>query len=108
MFNLDIQCNSVKKHVLTNIKMYSNQMIICILCIISSAWGQHYEKGGMCAPYGGKICKNYRGGRQVWFPSTGGLNNEQITIGLWEEMISTLKEPCKSAAKVGPYTLLPH
>jgi muscle, skeletal, receptor tyrosine kinase len=60
---------------------------------------------GYCAPYNGKVCKNYlNGSGLVWFnishDNSGGWLNEQITAGLWEEMIENLKEPCRSAAEV--------
>lgn len=51
-----------------------------------------------CGPYNGKICKNYSFG-YVWYNQTGGLENEKITTALWKEMISTLKEPCRSRAE---------
>ncbi|KAF7996669.1 hypothetical protein HCN44_002315 [Aphidius gifuensis] len=57
---------------------------------------------GYCAPYNGNICKKYLTGF-VWFNDTkdnrGGWLNEQTTINLWDELISTLKEPCRSAAE---------
>ncbi|KAL0267927.1 UNVERIFIED_CONTAM: hypothetical protein PYX00_010058 [Menopon gallinae] len=57
---------------------------------------------GYCAPYSGKICKRYLVGTgYVWFNKShdGGWVNEQITTGLWEELIMGLQEPCLSAAK---------
>ncbi|XP_047514310.1 tyrosine-protein kinase transmembrane receptor Ror2 [Pieris napi] len=51
-----------------------------------------------CGPYNGQICKHYSTG-YVWYNQTGGLENEKITTGLWKEMISTLKEPCRSKAE---------
>ncbi|KAK0161569.1 hypothetical protein PV327_010028 [Microctonus hyperodae] len=59
---------------------------------------------GYCAIYNGQICKKYLTGiGNVWFNDShdnpGGLLNEQITTDLWEELISTLKEPCRSAAE---------
>jgi hypothetical protein len=59
---------------------------------------------GYCAPYNGQVCRKYLQGRGlVWFnisqDSSGGWLNEQITQNLWDEMISKLKEPCKSAAE---------
>lgn len=57
---------------------------------------------GYCATYSGKICKNYLVGTgYVWFNKShdGGWVNEQITTGLWEEVIEGLKEPCLGAAK---------
>ena len=32
--------------------------------------------------------------------NAGGLINEQITSGLWTEMISEFPEPCRTAAQV--------
>lgn len=59
------------------------------------------KPSGRCAPYGGKICKNYLSGF-VWFNESGAnigsWKNEHITASLWEEIISNKKEPCKSAA----------
>uniref|UniRef100_A0A6V7MC42 receptor protein-tyrosine kinase n=1 Tax=Bracon brevicornis TaxID=1563983 RepID=A0A6V7MC42_9HYME len=62
------------------------------------------DSQGYCAPYNGKICRKYLTGiGKVWFNDTsdnpGGLLNEQITTDLWEELIGTLKEPCRSAAE---------
>ncbi|KAJ9581646.1 hypothetical protein L9F63_023163, partial [Diploptera punctata] len=59
---------------------------------------------GYCAPYNGKVCRNYLNGTGlVWFnishDNAGGWLNEQITAGLWEEMVLGLKEPCRSAAE---------
>lgn len=51
-----------------------------------------------CAPYNGQICKNYLTGF-VWYNHTGGFENERITAELWEEMISTLVEPCRHRAE---------
>ncbi|GLV43152.1 Neurospecific receptor kinase [Carabus blaptoides fortunei] len=76
-------------------------LVALLLCINYGI--AHIDKEGMCAPYGGKICKNYLNARQVWFQmsekSTGGWLNEHITKGLWDEMISGLKEPCRSVAE---------
>ncbi|KAF4533477.1 hypothetical protein B566_EDAN016565 [Ephemera danica] len=60
---------------------------------------------GYCAPYNGKICKQFlnRTSNLVWYnimhDNTGGWLNEQITTGLWKEMVENLKEPCRSAAE---------
>ncbi|CAG2056268.1 unnamed protein product, partial [Timema podura] len=59
---------------------------------------------GYCAPYNGKVCKHFLNGTgSVWFNISheyaGGWLNEQITAGLWDEMITSLKEPCRSAAE---------
>ncbi|KAM0728242.1 Tyrosine-protein kinase transmembrane receptor Ror2 [Formica fusca] len=62
------------------------------------------ESQGYCAPYSGKICKKYLTGiGKVWFNDSndnpGGWLNEKITTNLWEELIETLLEPCRSAAE---------
>ncbi|GAB0095531.1 Tyrosine-protein kinase receptor [Sergentomyia squamirostris] len=60
-----------------------------------------YEEG-YCAPYNGKVCKSFIGSRQVWYSRedpTGGWENEKITTGLWEEMISELPHSCRAAAE---------
>lgn len=55
---------------------------------------------GYCSLYYGKICKKYVDNtRSVWYDSSGGSVNEEITTGLWEELIVTLEEPCRSAAE---------
>ena len=60
---------------------------------------------GYCARYTGKVCDGYLSNpASVWFNNsnhqTGGWLNEQITLGLWQEVVKTLGEPCQSAAKV--------
>jgi receptor tyrosine kinase len=60
---------------------------------------------GYCAPYNGQVCKSMLNGTGlVWYnisyDNTGGWLNEQITGGLWKELITTLEEPCRSAAEV--------
>lgn len=58
---------------------------------------------GYCAAYNGQICKPYLNG-SIWYDIThdtpGGWLHEQITMRLWEEMIVSLNEPCRSAAEV--------
>lgn len=59
---------------------------------------------GYCGTYNGKICKKYvENTKSVWFNNTegqmGGYQNENIVNGLWEEVIMTLGEPCRSAAE---------
>lgn len=58
---------------------------------------------GQCAYYNGKICKAHIH-RQFWinntFGNAGGVINEQITAGLWNEIIAGLHEPCRTAAEV--------
>ena len=60
---------------------------------------------GYCAPYNGQVCKKYLQGRGlVWFnisqDNSGGWLNEQITQSLWNELVTKLHEPCRSAAEV--------
>ncbi|XP_037953857.1 tyrosine-protein kinase transmembrane receptor Ror2 [Teleopsis dalmanni] len=64
-----------------------------------NAWG--HEEKGYCAPYNGKICKHHISG-QVWYSRedpNGGWKNEQITTGLWEELITELTGLCRHAAE---------
>ncbi|KAM7344842.1 neurospecific receptor kinase isoform 2-T3 [Cochliomyia hominivorax] len=61
----------------------------------------HSEEKGYCAPYNGKICKNFIT-HQVWYSRedpTGGWKNEQITTALWEELIKDLTGLCRTAAE---------
>ncbi|KAJ8951513.1 hypothetical protein NQ318_000209 [Aromia moschata] len=58
------------------------------------------ESEGHCGPYHGDICRKYVDSTKVvWYNNSGGYENEQITAGLWEELIVTLEEPCRSAAE---------
>ncbi|KAH8279127.1 hypothetical protein KR026_002055 [Drosophila bipectinata] len=59
------------------------------------------EENGYCAPYNGKVCKQYITG-QVWYSlddPTGGWKNEQVTTALWDELISDLSGLCREAAE---------
>lgn len=59
---------------------------------------------GYCGPYLGDVCKKYidTSSRFVWYNiTTGKIENENITKGLWQEMIVGLREPCRSSAEVG-------
>lgn len=71
--------------------------------IITVGYADNEE--GLCAPYHGKICSNFINNSQwVWYADhTRGSVNEEITTGLWKEMISGLKEPCRNAAEVRIY-----
>jgi hypothetical protein len=61
---------------------------------------------GYCGRYTGNICRGQLSNpASVWYnissnDQTGGWLNEQLVHGLWEEVVNTLREPCKSAAKV--------
>ncbi|XP_002062974.3 tyrosine-protein kinase transmembrane receptor Ror2 [Drosophila willistoni] len=61
----------------------------------------NYEEKGYCAPYTGKICKQYVTG-QVWYSledPSGGWKNEQVTTALWDELIADLTGLCREAAE---------
>lgn len=60
---------------------------------------------GYCAPYTGQICRRYlNGSGHVYYNFTSENHpiplNEQITTELWSELVSSLLEPCRSAAEV--------
>lgn len=60
------------------------------------------EEKGYCAPYNGKICKQFISGT-VWYSledPTGGWRNEQVTTALWDELIVDLTGLCREAAEV--------
>ncbi|BFG04312.1 tyrosine-protein kinase transmembrane receptor Ror2 [Drosophila madeirensis] len=62
---------------------------------------ERVEDNGYCAPYNGKVCKQYIVG-QVWYSlddPTGGWKNEQTTTALWDELISDLTGLCREAAE---------
>ncbi|KAG1668497.1 Tyrosine-protein kinase transmembrane receptor Ror2 [Nymphon striatum] len=65
-------------------------------------FGVTFNSFGSCAEYKGKMCQNYLGGETVFFSGqlSGGWLNEQITKRLWDEVIHSLNEPCRSAAEV--------
>lgn len=80
-------------------------MSISYLVLVVIVANVKAEPDGYCASYNGKICSSYLNNTGfVWYnmsnDNTGGWLNEQITTGLWEEMIIGLKEPCRSAAEV--------
>ena len=57
-----------------------------------------------CAPYFGSVCKKYTAPLVFYNYSSNDEGepialNEQITQGLWSELISSLQEPCRSAAE---------
>lgn len=59
---------------------------------------------GYCAPYNGKICRKYLNNTGlIWYnmshESPGGWLHEQITMGLWTELVQSLREPCRDAAE---------
>lgn len=61
---------------------------------------------GYCAPYSGVICRRYLPFNVLVFynfttddDGTPIHLNEQITQGLWNELISSLQDPCRNAAE---------
>ncbi|KAJ8918921.1 hypothetical protein NQ315_016823 [Exocentrus adspersus] len=74
-------------------------MYLIITTILLVA-GAEADLQGYCGMYNGKICRKYVSNtKHVWYNNSGGFENEQITSGLWEELIVTLSEPCRSAAE---------
>ncbi|XP_018326020.1 tyrosine-protein kinase transmembrane receptor Ror2 [Agrilus planipennis] len=76
-------------------------LLIHFLCVFKL---NHAEEDGYCAPYHGRVCSGYLNSTGLfWFKmtknTTGGWLNEKITMGLWNELITSLKEPCRSAAE---------
>ncbi|KFM69805.1 Tyrosine-protein kinase transmembrane receptor Ror2, partial [Stegodyphus mimosarum] len=60
---------------------------------------------GYCAPYTGHVCRRYLNDSSLVYYNFTSENhpiplNEQITEELWSELISSLLEPCRSAAEV--------
>lgn len=71
-----------------------------ILTFIFLIHGFRAELQGYCGVYNGNICKKYvENTKRVWYNNSGGYENEVISTGLWEELIVTLEEPCRSAAE---------
>ncbi|XP_054710825.1 tyrosine-protein kinase transmembrane receptor Ror2-like [Uloborus diversus] len=67
--------------------------------------GGDEEALGYCAPYTGQVCRKYINGTSLVYYNFTSENhpipiNEQISLELWRELISSLLEPCKSAAEV--------
>lgn len=62
------------------------------------------QEKGYCAPYTGKICKDYVQYANIWYSMedpSGGWKHEQITTALWDELVSDLNGLCRMAAEVG-------
>lgn len=70
---------------------------ILIVIIVESS-SETYD--GHCGFYYGKICKKYIDDHKMVYYNSS-MYNEEITVGLWDEMIITFDEPCRSAAEVG-------
>ncbi|XP_030754042.1 tyrosine-protein kinase transmembrane receptor Ror2 [Sitophilus oryzae] len=74
------------------------KLIQVCLFILTCFYQTHAD--GYCNLYHGKICKNYvEHTKLIWYNNSGGYENEQITTALWDEMMSTFEEPCRSAAE---------
>lgn len=79
---------------------------IAVLLLATVSKGSSVDndfEGGFCAPYTGKVCRSFIRSSQVWFSREDpnfGWENEKITAGLWEEMISGLSGLCRTAAEV--------
>lgn len=71
--------------------------LLAVWCIANPVFA---IESGYCAPYNGKICRKYIRG-QVWYPptSSGGWENEEITTGLFNEMVEELDAMCELPAK---------
>lgn len=75
--------------------------VIVLSTFLQCYRGDTEAEEGYCRPYHGKICSSFLNNSQwVWYAdNTRGSLNEEITTGLWDEMISGLKEPCRNAAE---------
>ncbi|CAH0553754.1 unnamed protein product [Brassicogethes aeneus] len=87
--------NTIVKHdIIPLLKMY----VILMLLVFSNLPSVYSQ--GFCGPYHGKVCKKYVDNTKiVFYNNTGGYENEQIAINLWQELITGYEEPCKSAAE---------
>lgn len=75
------------------------RLIIATALAFIGGWTPRVD--AYCAPYMGKVCRNYLNSTTMfWYSDEGGWNNDKITTSLWEELIVTLKEPCRSSAEV--------
>lgn len=72
--------------------------LISVWCLINQTKS---DEPGYCAPYNGKICKSHISGMQVWYPASrsGGWENEEISSGLFSELIAELEPLCEQAAQ---------
>jgi muscle, skeletal, receptor tyrosine kinase len=80
--------------------MVKNILIAFLLLVVWKSVEVKSNESGYCAPYNGKICKSHITG-QVWYPSTrsGGWENEEITTGLFSELITELEGMCEIPAQ---------
>lgn len=76
-------------------------LFFLVWCIANeNVRAQKAEEFGFCAPYNGRICRNYIKGT-VWYPAekSKSWENEEITTGLFNEMIDDLEALCELPAK---------
>ncbi|XP_077500568.1 tyrosine-protein kinase transmembrane receptor Ror2-like [Amblyomma americanum] len=71
----------------------------------SSGPGHEDVPQGFCSPYTGSVCRRFLGPSGLVYynisqDASPVVLNEQLTQQLWEEFISSLLEPCRSAAEV--------
>lgn len=75
-------------------------MVAALLLLLLFGNLQRGDGQGFCGPYNGKICKKYVDNtKNVWYNNSGGYENEEITSKLWQEILITYEEPCRSAAE---------
>lgn len=78
-------------------------VVLVIFCVNNSANTQvgDYDDG-YCAPYNGKVCKQFISSSQVWYSKflDSGWENEKITRKLWKELVAQLSGLCRIAAEV--------
>lgn len=84
-------------------------VLFVIFCVNNSANTQAGDyDDGYCAPYNGKVCKQFISSSQVWYSKLldSGWENEKITRKLWKELIAQLSGLCKIAAEVIHYIVI--
>lgn len=91
------------KHTMSLCKYKYLIVLFVIFCVNNSANSQAGDyDDGYCAPYNGKVCKQFISSSQVWYSKLldSGWENEKITRKLWKELIAQLSGLCKVAAEV--------
>ncbi|ENN71741.1 hypothetical protein YQE_11587, partial [Dendroctonus ponderosae] len=80
--------------------IFISVMKTALICFFALVHLNAARSEGYCNLYHGKICEKYVDHtKYIWYNNSGGYENEQITTALWDEMISTFEEPCRSAAE---------
>lgn len=78
--------------------MFKYCFSLVLILIIEYSYENKHD--GYCGFYHGKICRKYIDDTtRVYYNNSGGIKNEEITTGLWSEMIEKFKEPCRTAAE---------